>query len=87
MTTTVIGWIGSICFAACGVPQVVQCVRQGHARGLSPVFLMLWLIGEVCYVAAILMEFGWVGWMMVNYLINLLCLVIICWYRIWPTKG
>jgi len=86
MIATTIGWLGSICFAACGIPQAIRCARQGHADGLSPWFLAFWLLGEVCYVAAVLMEFGWVGWMMVNYIVNLICLFVIWRYRIWP-KG
>lgn len=87
MVAAVIGWIGSICFAACGIPQAIRCVQQGHANGLSPWFLILWLIGEVCYVAAVLMQFGWVWWMMVNYIINLICLLVLCRYRFWPKES
>lgn len=69
--TNVLGWVGSVCFALCGAPQAAKCVWQGHARGLSLWFLGLWLAGEICYVAAVLTEFGWVAWMMVNYTLNI----------------
>jgi len=82
----ILGWIGSVCFAACGLPQAAQCMRQGHANGLSPLFLALWSGGEVCYVSAVLLEFGWVWWMIVNYFVNILCLLVICRYRLWPTR-
>jgi len=81
---SIIGWIGSICFALCGTPQAFQCIRQGHARGLSPLFLALWGAGEMCYIAAVLIQFGWVGWMMVNYTFNLICVFIMVRYRLWP---
>jgi uncharacterized protein with PQ loop repeat len=86
MIATTIGWIGSVCFAFCGIPQAIRVARQGHADGLSPWFLIFWVLGEVCYVAAVLLEFGWVGWMMFNYLVNLASLTVICRYYFWPTR-
>jgi hypothetical protein len=68
----------------CGIPQVQQCIRQGNADGLSPLFLFLWLGGEVCYVIATLQEFGWVGWLLTNYVINIVCLAFIIRYKFWP---
>lgn len=84
MIATIFGWIGALCVGVCGIPQVIQCIRQGHAEGLSLWFLILWLIGEVGLMAASLLEFGWVGWLMVNYLLNLTCLTVIFRYRFWP---
>jgi uncharacterized protein with PQ loop repeat len=82
--SALLGWIGSIGFALCGIPQVVQCVRQGHARGLSPWFLGLWLLGEICYVTAVLLEFGWVAWMLTNYIANILSIILMLRYLVWP---
>lgn len=79
-----IGWIGSICFAMCGIPQVLKCIRHGNADGLSSFFLFLWFVGEICYVIAILKEFGWVPWLLTNYSMNLVCLVWIIRYKFWP---
>ncbi len=85
--SALLGWIGSIGFALCGLPQVMQCIRQGHARGLSPWFLGLWLLGEICYVTAVLLEFGWVAWMMTNYVMNILWIVVMFRYLVWPRKS
>lgn len=81
---TLLGWIGSICFAICGAPQAFKCVLDGHGRGLSRLFLSLWLGGELCYVAAVWMEFGWVSWMMVNYILNIVWILVILKYMVWP---
>jgi hypothetical protein len=80
--TAALGCIGSICFAACGIPQAWQCHRQGHARGVNEWFLALWLLGEVCYIVAVLLEFGWVWWMLTNYTINLLVICVIIYYKV-----
>ena len=84
MIATIVGWIGTFCFAFCGVPLAIQCVRQGHAKSLSPCFLVLWTVGEFCYVAAVLHDFGWVGWMMFNYLLNIACALVIWKYYFSP---
>ena len=75
-----LGCIGSICFALCGVPQVLMCVKQGHANGVSGMFLILWLLGEVFYTGATFIEFGPVPWLLFNYALNAICIFIIGYY-------
>ena len=80
MTADVIGWIGSVAFAICGLPQAWECYKNKSAHGISPAFVGLWLIGEVSYVVSVLMKFGWVSWMMFNYVANLFSIAIIVFY-------
>ena len=75
-----IGWIGSIAFAFCGLPQAGECFKNRSAKGIHPVFVGLWLIGEVCYVVSVLMKFGWVNWMMFNYMANIFSIAVIIFY-------
>lgn len=82
MITEILGWIGSACFAACGIPQAWQCYRQGHACGVNDLFLTLWMLGEITYAAAVWMQFGWVWWMMANYLVNFVVISVIIGYRV-----
>ncbi len=81
-----IGWIGSIAFAICGLPQAWECFKNKSAKGINSGFVVLWLIGEVCYVVSVLMKFGWVTWMMFNYLANLLSIAIIGFYIVKDMK-
>jgi uncharacterized protein with PQ loop repeat len=80
MISDVIGWSGSIAFAVCGLPQAWDCFRNKTAKGISPVFVGLWLLG--CYIASVLMKFGWVSWMMFNYTINLVSIAVIGYYLV-----
>ena len=82
MSADFLGWIGSVAFAVCGLPQAWECYRNGSAQGISPVFVALWFIGEVCYVISVLMKFGWVSWMMFNYIANIFSITIIVIYLI-----
>jgi len=84
MTPELIGWIGSVCFALCGFPQALKCHKEGHARGLSCLGLLLWLSGEVCYIISVWSLFGWVGWMMFNYLMNAACILVMLRYKFRP---
>lgn len=78
----IIGWIGSVAFAVCGIPQAWECHQRKSAAGISRLFVTLWLVGEVCYVISVLMKFGWVNWMMFNYIANILSIVVITFYMI-----
>ncbi len=77
-----IGWVGSIAFAVCGLPQAWNCVKTRTAKGISAGFIALWFLGEVCYVVSILMKYGWVNWMMFNYISNIVSIVIISYFAI-----
>jgi uncharacterized protein with PQ loop repeat len=78
----IIGWIGSIAFAVCGVPQAWECHKNKSAQGINRLFIALWLTGEVCYVVSVLMKFGWVHWMMFNYTANIFSITVIIYYLI-----
>jgi len=82
-----IGWIGSIAFALCGLPQAWECFKNGNARGINPYFIGLWLIGEICYVVSVLLKFGWVHWMMFNYAVNIVSITVITFYLVRDRKS
>ena len=85
-TADILGWIGTFCFSVCGAPQALKVYQDGHSNGLSLAFLWLWLIGEIFFVSAILLRFGFVSWLLVNYGFNLLFLLVLFRYKFWPRK-
>lgn len=82
-----LGYIGCIAFSLCAIPQAWESYLAGHSRGLSSWFLWLWLIGEVAYIIAVPLSIGYVDWLMLNYVFNLLALVVIIRYKIRPRNG
>jgi uncharacterized protein with PQ loop repeat len=80
-TLEYIGWIGSIAFAICGLPQAYNSYKTGNSRGSSFGFLFLWLIGEVftlVYVypkshEPLIFQLIW----------NIIFILIILRYKIW----
>jgi len=82
-----IGCIGAISFSLCAVPQAWQCFKQGHAKGLSPLFLLLWGLGEVCMTIYVLLTVGWDIPLLSNYLFNFACLLVMSYYRFNPRQA
>lgn len=79
----IIGWLGSICFSICAMPQSYISYKQGHSRGLSALTLVLWCVGEVLtliYVWSTAFSLP----LITNYLFNLGCLSVIITFRLFP---
>ena len=80
-----IGWIGSILFAVCGVPQAWKSFKQKHSNGLSDGMLWAWFLGEILTMIYVYVEkFSWP--LLFNYGCNFLCLLVIMYYRYWPDQ-
>lgn len=77
-----IGWVGGLLLAFCAIPQAIQSYLQKHSNGMSIPFLMMWLIGEVFVFAYVLPKQDYP--LLINYAVNILCLIVICWYRFFP---
>lgn len=79
-----LGVIGPINLALCGLPQAIQVVRQGHARGMGWPFLLLWFSGEiftlVFVVATMPNQWALIG----NYAANSALIGVMCWFRMAP---
>lgn len=82
MGIEVVGWVGAILFAGCGIPQAWQCHQQKHAQGLSWSFLGMWFAGEVLTIAYVFPSRQYP--LLFNYFINLSCLLIILYHK---TRG
>lgn len=77
----IIGWMGAVLFAICGLPQAIQCYREGHASGLNWFFLLAWFFGEVLTIIYVWPKSDYP--LLFNYFLNLLFLIVIIRYKIW----
>ena len=82
MTFEIIGWLGAFFFAICAVPQVIQTLREGHSNGLSWLFLIFWLLGEI-FMTVYVWPTGDLP-LLSNYLVNLVLTSIIFYYKVYP---
>ena len=81
----VLGWIGSALFALCAVPQAWQSWKQKHSDGLSWSFLLMWFFGEVLTIIYVSQKEDVLP-LLANYCFNIILLLIILWYRIFPQR-
>lgn len=69
---TIVGSTGTLLLILCGVPLLVATLRAGHARGVSGLFLAVWLAGEI-FVGAYVLSVDPINWLLfANYAGNAL---------------
>ncbi len=85
MVTQTVGWIGSLCLAFCGLPQAIQSYRQGNSKGVNLGFLVLWLTGEIFTLVYVFTSLTSLQ-LMVNYTVNLICVLVIMFYKLFGTE-
>lgn len=81
----VCGWLGAIGFSLCCFPQAWQSYKQQHSRGITWGLLGLWIWGEIFTLVAVVASNG-AGYLIVNYVANLICLLVIMGYKIQDGK-
>jgi len=78
----IVGWIGSICFSLCALPQAVKTYKTRSAGDFSWGFLGLWTFGEIATLIYVLCQNVQSGAyqfpLLINYQMNLfiLCFLI-----------
>ena len=75
----IVGWIGSILFAVCGIPQAVKSYKEKHSDGVSLSFILLWLFGEIFSLIYVMGKD--LPPILCNYVVNLVCIFIILRYK------
>ena len=78
------GWLGSLLFALCGLPQAIQSYKDKNSYGLNWLFIIAWFFGEIFTLVYIIPK-GDIP-LIVNYSVNLIFVVIIAYYKIYPKK-
>jgi uncharacterized protein with PQ loop repeat len=78
----IIGFIGSLSLAVCGIPQAWMSFKQGHSEGISLGFLLLWTVGEIFTILYVLPMAN--APLLLNYSCNLIFLSVIWRYRLCP---
>ena len=81
MMLELLGWIGSMLFAFCTLPQLIMVVKQKHAKGLSWGFLNMWFWGEVLCFFYVFCQPAWQIPLLANYVLNFVMLLVIIWYK------
>jgi len=80
----IVAWMSCILLALCAVPQAIHSLKEGHADGISLVFLWAWFLGEILG-AVYVIYLGNIP-LIFNYLANLAALCIIVWFKHFPRE-
>jgi uncharacterized protein with PQ loop repeat len=80
----IIGYIGSILLAICGLPQAIESFKTKSSEGLTWGFILLWFFGELFTFAYIIPKMDLP--LLINYSANIIFLIIIIYYKVNPKK-
>ena len=78
----IMGWLGSICLAVCGIPQAWQSYKDKNSDGISWGFVILWAFGEVFALVYVYDKLDLP--LLLNYATNILILAVILYYKVKP---
>lgn len=79
---TILGWLGSVSLAICGIPQAWMSYKEKRSEGISWAFLLLWGFGEIFALAYVYDKLDLP--LILNYAINILIISVILYYKIKP---
>jgi uncharacterized protein with PQ loop repeat len=78
----IIGWLGSILLAFCGLPQAIMSIRNKSSYGIAWGSLLMWLFGEIFTIIYIFPQMQYP--LLFNYFANIVFLGIIIYYKLFP---
>jgi len=81
-----IGWIAGLLFAFCGLPQSIKSYKDDHSRGISNLFMWMWLVGELLMQVYVYLKHGLDMPLLVNYWINTIFCIVILKYKYWERR-
>ena len=81
------GLLGSLAFALSGAPQAAKSLKDGHSMGMAHGTIWLWLTGELSMIIYTLIFYTYDWILLLNYVVNLIFVLIIFKYKYWVRKG
>lgn len=80
----IFGWIGAVLLAFCGLPQAIESFKKGSSYGVTWGLISMWLLGEVFTLFYVYPKSDLP--LLFNYFVNILFILIIGYYKIFPRK-
>lgn len=82
-----IGIVAGCLLAACGIPQAIKTVKDGHAEGLSLNFMLMLIFGIFLMGLYIFLEHGWDWILHGEYIISISVWSISIFYYLFPRRS
>jgi uncharacterized protein with PQ loop repeat len=83
-TIELIGWVGGVLFAFCGLPQAIHSWKMKNSDGMTYTFILMWGMGEVLTLIYVMQKAD-VAPLLFNYIANLCFLIVILWFKLRPS--
>lgn len=77
---TFLGWLSVTLLTVYAIPLAGKVVREKSAESVDNIFLWMWFIGELTGLLYVIFMNHWL--MALNYLVNVMALSIIIYYKI-----
>lgn len=76
------GWLGAFLLGFCALPLLLQTIADGHARGVSLLFLIMWWAGELLMAEHVRRLPSRTWPLLLNCAFNLAATTVILFYRL-----
>lgn len=86
MIVDLLGWIASLAFSICAIPQAYQCYKQKHGKGINKLFMWIWLSGELLMMPYIIVKHNFDAPIMFNLITNTTFILVIMYYLYFPKE-
>lgn len=86
MIHSLIGILGGCLLAACGIPQAIKTLKDGHAKGLALNFMLMLIAGISLMGIYIYLEHGFDWIIHTEYSISVAVWSISLWYYFFPRQ-
>jgi len=81
----IVGWIYTLCFAICYIPQIVKSIRTKKVNDISVSLFILSLLGYISAIIYTLSDIGFNLILITNYIFGAICsltmIIIFLCYR------
>ena len=82
----IVGWIYTLCFAICYIPQIVKSIRTKKVDDISVSLFVLSLLGYISAIIYTLSDIGFNLILITNYIFGAICsllmIIIFLCYRV-----
>lgn len=76
-----LGWLGAILLALCSIPEAYNSIMNGHSKGLSWTFILMWYFGEIFVLIPVAITIK-EKYLLFNYILNIIGISIIIYYKL-----
>ena len=81
-----IGYAAMLCLASAAIPQVFKTIVDGHSKGIAGGYIALLLCGFTLMSTYLLLTKP-VWPVLINYMINIMMMLTIGYYKLFPRKS